>query len=72
MAENSVRLKLRDKGKIAIPVSIREKVGLQTGDTLTMTLLQNGQIQVSSLKKTLSNLAGKYAGSHVSAAGGAS
>ena len=65
MSEQSVRLKLGEKGKLAIPVAIREKAGLEVGDSLSMTVLEGGVIQVSSVKKSLEGLQGKYVGGNL-------
>ena len=65
MSEQSVRLKLGEKGKLAIPVAIREKAGLEVGDSLSMTVLESGVIQVSSVKKSLEGLQGKYLGGNL-------
>ncbi|MEY4529760.1 MAG: Antidote-toxin recognition MazE, bacterial antitoxin [Deinococcota bacterium] len=65
MSEQSVRLKLGEKGKLAIPVAIREKAGLEVGDSLAMTVLEGGIIQVSSVKKSLEGLQGKYLGGNL-------
>ena len=57
----SVRLKLGDKGKLSIPVSVRERVGLEIGETLSVSVLEGGVIQLRSVRSELSALQGKYA-----------
>lgn len=57
----SVRLKLGDKGKLSLPVSIRDKAGLEIGETLSISVLEGGVIQLRSVRAELSSLQGKYA-----------
>ena len=57
----SVRLKLGDKGKLSIPVSVRERVGLEIGETLIVSVLEGGVIQLRSVRAELLALQGKYA-----------
>jgi hypothetical protein len=58
----SVRLKLGDKGKLSIPVAIREGAGLEVGEVLSLTILEPGVIQLSSVRLDVGALQGKYAG----------
>ena len=57
----SVRLKLGDKGKLSIPVSVRERAGLEVGELLLVSVLEGGVIQLRSVRSELSALQGKYA-----------
>jgi len=57
----SVRLKLGDKGKLSIPVSVRERAGLEVGESLLISVLEGGVIQLRSVRSELSALQGKYA-----------
>jgi bifunctional DNA-binding transcriptional regulator/antitoxin component of YhaV-PrlF toxin-antitoxin module len=59
--EGSVRLKLGDKGKLALPVWVRENAGLEVGETLSVSVLEGGIIQLRSVRAELSSLQGKYA-----------
>jgi AbrB family looped-hinge helix DNA binding protein len=56
----SVRLKLGDKGKLSIPVSVRERAGLEVGESLIVSVLEGGVIQLRSVRSELSSLQGKY------------
>jgi bifunctional DNA-binding transcriptional regulator/antitoxin component of YhaV-PrlF toxin-antitoxin module len=58
--EGSVRLKLGDKGKLALPVSVRESAGLEVGETLSVSVLEGGVIQLRSVRSDLASLQGKY------------
>jgi bifunctional DNA-binding transcriptional regulator/antitoxin component of YhaV-PrlF toxin-antitoxin module len=56
----TVRLKLGDKGKLALPVSVRESAGLEVGETLSVSVLEGGVIQLRSVRTELAALQGKY------------
>ena len=57
----SIRLKLGDKGKLSLPVSVRERAGLEVGESLVVSVLDGGVIQLRSVRSELSALQGKYA-----------
>jgi bifunctional DNA-binding transcriptional regulator/antitoxin component of YhaV-PrlF toxin-antitoxin module len=57
----SIRLKLSDKGKLSLPVSILERAGLEVGESLLISVLEGGVIQLRSVRSELSSLQGKYA-----------
>ena len=58
----SVRLKLGDKGKLSIPVAVRETAGFEVGEVLSLTILEPGVVKLSSVRLDLASLQGKYAG----------
>ena len=57
----SIRLKLGDKGKLSLPISVRERAGLEVGESLLVSVLEGGVIQLRSVRSELSALQGKYA-----------
>ena len=62
MSENqvSVRLKLGEKGKLSIPVAVREGAGFEVGEVLALKVLEPGVVQLSSVRVDLGALQGKY------------
>jgi AbrB family looped-hinge helix DNA binding protein len=57
----SSRLKMGDKGRVVLPLLIREKAGIEPGDALTVTVLEGGVVQLRSVRHELTRLEGKYA-----------
>lgn len=62
MSENqvSVRLKLGEKGKLSLPVAVRDGAGFEAGEVLSLTVLEPGVVQLSSVRVDLGALQGKY------------
>jgi len=50
MSENqSFMIRVRDKGEITLPVELREKMKLESGDLLGIDVLDNGKICIHKL-----------------------